>query len=348
MAYSLLRGEAIDEAATRIIRDQTNAALAALLTSDTSERPAVALEARKRCKKVRGLLRLVREPLGDQFRATDQAYRSVAHALASRREADANLATFDRLIAASPNEAIPSDRFCLIRDELVRRAATTCALPTPTPTPTPTSNPRHHLDSNETSEPEPGDPAATAARLLSERLDDLGTWRFAVDSWPALNGGLRRTYRRGTRALDDVMTEPSTEGYHELRKRAKYSWYHLRLLRRSAPSVLVPLAEQFHRLTIGLGDAHDLAVLAEDILASPSEFGGEAHADHVLMVMDERRTLLEDGCLGLAVRLYAEPPDELTDRLGRYWQSWQRYGDEQPLRSIRPRRAARSSSRIGL
>ncbi|MGI9614005.1 MAG: CHAD domain-containing protein [Acidimicrobiales bacterium] len=346
MAYSLRRGEPIDEAATRIIRDQTNAALAVLLTAQTSERSTVALEARKRCKKVRGVLRLVREPLGDQYRVTDQAYRAVAHALAARREAEANLATFDRLLAASPREAIPPDRFCLIREELARRAAATCE-PAMGTASTSASSVRHQPGGDEIGEHEAGDPAATAARLLSERLEDLVTWSFAVDGWSALNDGVHRTYRRGITSLDQVIADPSPDGYHELRKRAKYTWYHLRLLRRSARSVLVPFAEQFHRLTIGLGDVNDLAELAENILASPDAFGGEAAADHAIMVMDERRTLLEDGCLGLAVRLYAEPPDELSDRLGRYWRSWQRYGDEQPLRSIRPRRVARSSSRTG-
>ena len=320
MAYSLRRGEPIDEAVPAIVRAQSNAALAVLLTADHGERNAVALDARKRCKKVRGLLRLVRMSLGDQYRPADQAYRSVAHALAVRREADANLATLDRLVAVSPADVLPPDGFQPIREELVRRATVVS----------------RNGDS---------DPVATAARLLGELLDDVDNWTFASDGWAALEGGVRRTYRQGATRLDHVLADPTPEGFHHLRKRVKYTWYHLRLLKRSAPSVLVPLAEQFHRLAIGLGDAHDLAELVELILTTPDAFGGEAVVDRAVELLDERRTMVEDGCLGLAVRLYADSPRELSDRLGRYWRSWQRYGDEQPLRSIRPPRAARTPTR---
>lgn len=320
MAYSLRRGESIEEAVPAIVRAQTNAALAVLLTAEAGERNAVALDARKRCKKVRGLLRLVREALGEQYRPADQAYRSVAHALAARREAEANLATLDRLVAASPADVLPVDGFHPIREELVRRATV--------------------VSRNGAS-----DPAATAARLLGELLDDVDNWSFTTDGWSAVEGGVRRTYRQGIARLGDVLDDPTPEGFHDLRKRVKYTWYHLRLLKRSAPSVLLPLAEQFHRLAIGLGDANDLAELVEEILATPGAFGGEDVVDRAIVLIDERRTMVEDGCLGLAVRLYTESPRELTDRLGRYWRSWQRYGDEQPLRSIRPPRAARSPTR---
>ncbi len=320
MAYSLRRGEPIDEAVPAIVRDQTNAAVAVLLTADHSERNAVALDARKRCKKVRGLLRLVRGSLGHQYRPADQAYRAVAHALAARREVEANVATLDRLVAASPAELLPADRFCPVRAGLVRRTG-------------------------RVAENGAGDPTATAARLLGELLDEVGHWSFSTGGWAALESGFERTYRQGVTRLDDVLADPTPEGFHDLRKRVKYTWYHLRLLRRSAPSMLVPLAEQFHRLAIGLGDAHDLVELAEVLLTDPEAFGGEDVVDRAVLLIDERRSMVEDGCLGLAVRLYAESPGELTERLGRYWRSWQRYGDEQPLRSIRPPRAARSSTR---
>ena len=350
MAYSLRRGEAIDEAAARIVRDQTMAALAALLTADHSERRAVALEARKRCKKVRGVLRLVRGPLGDEYKPTDQAYRSVARALAGPRESEAHLVAFDRLRAATPSDALPADRIGSIRDELVRRAASACQPPVPVPVAVAPAQPataqRGPAESTDTAggppsraevdTPTDGDPAATAARLLGQRLEAVDNWTFAVDGWAAVEGGVARTYRRGTRELTRVLDDRSIDGFHDLRKEAKYTWYHLRLLRPAAPSVLVPLAKQYHRLTIGLGDAHDLAELGALILTSPEAFGGESVADQALMVINERRAMVEDGCLGLAVRLYAEETPDLTARLGGYWRLWQRYGDEQPLRPLRP------------
>ena len=326
MAYSLRRGESIETAVPAMVRAQTNAALAVLLTADHAERNAVALDARKRCKKVRGLLRLVRGSLGDQYRPADHAYRSVGRALAARREAEANLATLDRLLVASPADLVPADGFRSIREELVRRATAV-------------------------SENGASDPAATAARLLGELLDDVDSWTFSTDGWPALEGGFRRTYRQGVARLDNVLVQPTPEGFHDLRKRVKYTWYHLRLLKRAAPSVLVPLGDQFHRLAIGLGDAHDLAEFGGGTAHLARRVRGRAHRRS-----GDRGSSTSDGRwwkTAASVWRSVSMPNRLasipTGSAG-YWRSWQRYGDEQPLRTIRPprARAGHSPSRTAL
>jgi CHAD domain-containing protein len=56
-------------------------------------------EARKRCKEVRGLARLVAPALGAQFRPFDRTVRNAANQLSSMRDAHAVLATLDSLLA---------------------------------------------------------------------------------------------------------------------------------------------------------------------------------------------------------------------------------------------------------
>ncbi len=65
---------------------------------------AVVHEVRKRCKEMRGLARLVRGDLGDEFAPFDQLVKGAANQLSALRDAHAVLATFDRLLDAHPNE----------------------------------------------------------------------------------------------------------------------------------------------------------------------------------------------------------------------------------------------------
>ena len=139
-----------------------------------------------------------------------------------------------------------------------------------------------------------------------------------------MRGGLAKTYDRGRDALVVARHDPAPDNFHELRKRAKYSWYHVRLLEPSAPSILGPLGKQFKHLADGLGDAHDLAVLSAQLDRDPDAFGGDASVRDALDLIDHHREQLEHDAVSLAVQLYAEPSKRFSRRLERYWDKWQR------------------------
>jgi CHAD domain-containing protein len=112
--------------------------------------------------------------------------------------------------------------------------------------------------------------------------------------------------------------------FHELRKRAKYLWYHMRMLRPAWPVLLSPLAHETHRVTGELGDANDLADLLNYV-----QDDAEARA---LLVPTTLARLQEVAlnrierawrdALPSRRRLYAEPPERFAFRIGRYWQVW--------------------------
>jgi len=54
----------------------------------------------------------------------------------------------------------------------------------------------------------------------------------------AIKKNLARGYRDGRRALDLARTDGSDESYHDLRKRVKDLWYHIRLLHDIWPAVV--------------------------------------------------------------------------------------------------------------
>jgi hypothetical protein len=168
-----------------------------------------------------------------------------------------------------------------------------------------------------------------AVQLLRRGRDQIWSWELESSDWSALAGGLCRTYSRGVDALEAAVDDPRPDRHHELRKRAKYTWYHLRLINDAAPSVISPLARQFHSLTESLGDAHDLAVLRTQLRDEPDAFGGDDSVGATVAMIDDYRHQLEHRSIALASRLYAESPKRFTKRIGAYWDAWDRLGAEE-------------------
>ncbi len=143
-----------------------------------------------------------------------------------------------------------------------------------------------------------------------------------------VGAGLAKTYGRGVNALDRASNEPDAERFHDLRKRVKYSWYHTQLITPTAPVLLDALADRWHDLSDALGDAHDLAVLGEQLLDEPEAFGGEASVHATIELFGDVRRTLEARSITLGRRLYAETPRQIVRRLGTYWSVWRELGPQ--------------------
>jgi len=173
-----------------------------------------------------------------------------------------------------------------------------------------------------------------ARDLLHAGRQQIDDWTLDSHGWDAMSAGLMKTYGRGVDALDAALESRKASRHHELRKRVKYTWYHVRLLADSAPTVLEPMARQFHRVSQGLGDAHDLAVLRRRLTSSPDTYGGEEMVEQTVLLLDERRAALTEPSLALASRLYVEKPKHFARRLGAYWNAWDTFGDQRPVGKI--------------
>jgi CHAD domain-containing protein len=300
MAYRIKCDEAVGDAFRRIARTQADAAIDDVETAATSADNADAIhDCRKRCKKLRGLIRLVRPVLDEAtYDAANEAFRDAARGLSEMRDAQALLATFDDVVDESSDHD-SSDGLDSVRAELARRAG---------------------AGPDGDGEESAFDMARDLLRAGRDQLDDAD---LDADGWKAVRGGLAKTYGRGRDALVVVRDDPEPDNFHELRKRAKYTWYHVRLLAPSAPSILEPLGKQFKHLADGLGDAHDLAVLSAQLDHDPDAFGGDKRVRDALDLLDHHRKQLEHSAASLAAQLYAEPPKRFARRLERYWDLWQ-------------------------
>src|SRR5918995_922374 len=169
-----------------------------------------------------------------------------------------------------------------------------------------------------------------AVDLLRAGRQHVTHAKLDAKGWAAVGPGVERPYRAGRRALAEVRRHTDPTAVHEWRKRAKDGWYHVRLLRDTAPSVLEPLEDRFHHLSDALGDAHDLVVITDRVQASPDDFGGKAQVRAFCELADTRRAKLERRAMGLGVRLYAEKPARYAERMAAYWDLWHETGGEKP------------------
>jgi len=248
---------------------------------------------RKRCKKLRGLVRLVRPAFPD-YAAENAAFRDIARTLAPARDAAVLQETYDALTDACAEE-IDRPAFAPIRAELTRR--------------------RNTLDA------EAIEAAIYDARCaLSEAAERAADWELDEDGFAAVSGGLKKTHKRAAAGMADAMADPAPAALHEWRKRVKYHRYHLRLLAPLWPEALSAREAEADRLGDLLGDHHDLAILADTVAAAPDAFAGAETVSAFMALVARRQKELEADAFALGRRLFAEKPKHFARRMAALWE----------------------------
>lgn len=296
MSYRLELDESIPDGIRRIATEQADKALFSLTESDESMDERIH-DARKRFKKIRAVLRIFRDAT-DQVVYQDEnaCFRDAGRQLAAMRERAVAVATVDRI----------HDHFA---DQLVAKALAPV---------------RSRLAADYE--------AVRAEFGTSNRLEQvvevvdaarqrIARWPVEYDNFEALRSGLQRVYKRGYKGLHTAYDHPSTENYHEWRKRVKYLWYHLRILQKAWPDVLDEWADATHDLADYLGDDHDLAELRELLLNHPGLADDSALHQTLIGLIDRWRTRLQNDAFPLAQRIYVDKPKDFAHRLGIFWQS---------------------------
>ena len=206
-------------------------------------------EVRKCFKRVRAALRLVREDLGDDFyREENWSLRDAARPLNLVRDADVLVQTADRLAQQFP-EAVEPGAFAKIHAALVKNQEG--------------GNPPRTC---------PQKAAALAKEAATRALKQLPDWKITRDGWAALESGLRRVYRRPSRAR----VRPRAQAWKICtRSASRRSIFGINFsLWRQMDGAGKELIDQTHRLSTLLGEDHDLAVLRQTLAADPLAYGG--------------------------------------------------------------------------
>lgn len=306
MPFQLKKRDASVEAGLRrIAAEQIDRALATL--DNGTDRAEAAHDVRKRCKKLRSLVRLVRPAFPDYVRE-NAALREAQGRLSGTRDAEAMIECYDAL-GASVAGHVDRRPFAPIRRRLTERRKALYG----------ESDVEARLDAFRED--------MHAARTRVEN------WRLEAEGFDAVEGGVGKTYARGRKAMRAARAAVeeargtgkakhearAAEALHEWRKRVKHHRQHARLLRGLWPAMLDAREGAADDLGDLLGDHHDLAVLSDWLEAEREHLSESADVDALVRLARQRQRALEDRALGLGRRVFAEKPGALLKRWKTYW-----------------------------
>lgn len=296
MPYRLKTGEPLQEGIRRVVSEQVERALGEL--ADTSlDRATTIHQVRKRCKKVRGALRLVRSGM-KTYPEENAWYRDAASTLSDARDAEALIETCDALSKKCSGEV---------------DAATMHAI-------------RARLQTRRDTLMEDEDRISECLRefeaAMVEGLERASSLRIDDEGYDTALAGLRKSYARARAAMQAAFDEPSAKSFHEWRKRVKYHGYHVRLLREAWPTVMKARREETDALGHLLGNHHNLCVLRDRVMEDPVLSANEADLDEFSRCIDQHTAKLEKASQPMGGRLLAEKPKHLERRFAEFLRVW--------------------------
>ena len=300
MAFRLERGESVITGVQRVAREEMESAGAKLGGSISSDKAIH--EARKSMKKIRALLRLMKEELRGVDPGENVRLRDIARRLSHYRDSFVMVETLDDLkkhFRAETYRKLGSVRAALIkrRSEAGREEDRLIVI----------------------------EHAAAALTMAATRV---AGWKLRTEGYAALTPGLERTFRGGRTALALATENPTADSLHDLRKKVKDHWYHIRLLENLWTDVMIAYEKSLKDLETWLGNDHNLAVLRERVVAEPAFYGTRKDTDLLLDLIDRYQTELRDASMALAARVYADKPGEFVARMGHLWDAWKHEGDD--------------------
>lgn len=295
MAYRLRANDSpVSEGIRRIAREQLAKAIAAI--DDPTDPEEAVHDIRTCCKKLRGLLRLIRPEI-DEYRSENEALRDTARRLSGVREAKVLQDTYDLLLdtcdATLDRRTLGQirRRFTLERKAELQRIDLAGRL-------------------------------SECRQELVEARDRASGWTIASDGWSGLAGGLAKTYARARSSAEEARLQGTPAAYHELRKQLKYHLFHTLLLRSIWPREMSERAAVATRASDLLGDYHDIAVLEAQLTSGHRTFGDRSAIEAALALAAERRGKLTHDAWPLIGRLLAEKTGALVDRWSALWVNW--------------------------
>ncbi len=280
----------------RILLEQVDYALFQLTTPGLHEDTAVH-EARKAFKRIRGMLRLVRDEIDhEDYQRLNALFRDAGRKLSDVRTSAVLSETLEKLLQRFPDELSAQEMA-----EVLARLRT------------------HHASMRER--------VVYGQALFDEVARDLSRGKAHILTLP-LSGhhfpstGLQRVYARGRKGFRECTQNPSVAHFHEWRKRVKYLRFHNRVLSPIWPEVLSCVTQELVLLSELLGLDHDLAELHHTLEQYPQLGLPWPEEDKLLALIVAYQEELEAKSFRIGARIYVEKSSDFARRMKGYWLAW--------------------------
>lgn len=295
MAFRFDQHESVESGVRRIAVEQVDRVLEVIADRSMPDHEAVH-QARRACKRVRGLLHLIR-PACDSFKQENGWFRETGRSLGTVRDAFMQESTWNRLIERAGTDR-ESEAAALVSKHLTKRRVEAEG----------EGGPRAKLESLR--------PGFTESRRRASE------WALKAAGFEALEEGAERAYRRSREALRACRASAEHSLYHDWRKAAQRHRFHVQLLESLWPAAMKSFDAELKRLSDSLGVDHDLEVLLQAIKDVADSSGArQASADWSEAAASWRSELRREA-IEIGDRVFDEKPKRWIERVEALWTEW--------------------------
>lgn len=202
-------------------------------------------DARKQLKKIRSVVRIVREDIPkEQYQRINTYFRDVGRMLSDARDTSALLDVVMTLHGQVEAPEVKKLLERVVHYFMAKKAAVT----------------RYQINRDQLLQ--------QTLRAFVPAEEYIQPLNIRHEGFSALAASILKVYQRGQQMKDESRKNPNPETYHEWRKRVKYLRYQVNMLSPMWPPMMNALEDELHELTDALGADHDLYMLHETILHS--------------------------------------------------------------------------------
>lgn len=301
MPFCFSPKESVRDGLKRIVNEEIDQAIKDI-DNPRLKRSEAVHEVRKHCKKVRGVLRLVRPQFEETYQFENAWFRDSAKGLAELRDAEALIETYDDLLDKFRNQ-IDQRAFVPIRRKLIFRQ-------------------KQMIESGDLNQR-----LKKIRARMARAASRVSKWKLSLAEFDAIEAGPATSYRQARKAMSAAYNDPAAENFHEWRKQAKYHDFHVRLLRGLWKPIMHSVSKETDELSDLLGNDHNLDVLHKTLLESPKTYGKKRDIQVLLGLIDRRSAEL---------RVEANRGTNVRRKAWGFWPSLQRLLESLAARGYAP------------
>ncbi len=157
---------------------------------------------------------------------------------------------------------------------------------------------------------------AVETRAAKKRVEHF---KFSHEDFRAFEGGLHRIYRQGRKLYQKAQGGHDPGLLHDTRKRMKYLWHQMELLQPLYPKVLKAYAKSLNNITEILGVCHDLDELTEEA-RDKKKITNASTLRQLRNIRKRSKEELLGRIWHKVAAVYTEEPDVFVNRLSGYWE----------------------------
>jgi CHAD domain-containing protein len=252
-------------------------------------------ESRKSMKRIRAVLRMIRDEIGySSYYRENTFYRDLSRKLSDIRNFEV-LSDSVKNLGEDLSNTIPPEVFALLEEELGRQ--------------------RNMEMESQAGLTQMLKEIAAKIEIVRDRIYDFP---ITHNDFRAFEGGLFRMYRQGKRYLSDARKNPSPSLLHDLRKRMKYFWYQVESSQPIFPGPMKAYAGTLESIAENLGVYHDLDLLQE-FLSGSSVIPDHQINETLQEACLAKKSMLLHNTWPMADIAYSEKPAAMVNRLASYW-----------------------------